>query len=80
MTSSATLGGLGLEAWRKLTRRWKPVDWKSPSKPPETCNQSRKSKFDRIAGCIGALGRTGFEVPGIPRTNKDRVETYRRTS
>ena len=37
-------------------------DWESPSKPPETCDQSRKSKFDRIAGCIGALGGTGFEV------------------
>ena len=38
------------------------VDWKSLSKPPETCDQSGKSKFDRIAGCIGALGGTSFEV------------------
>ena len=30
-------------------------DWESPSKLPETCD-------DRIAGCIGALGGTGFEV------------------
>ena len=38
------------------------TDWESPSKPPETCDQSRKSKFDRIARCTGALGGAGFEV------------------
>ena len=34
------------------------TDSESPSKPPETYDQSRKSNFDRIAGCIGALGGT----------------------
>ena len=51
-------GGMGLEAYPQMES----VDWKSPSKPPETCDQSGKSKFDRIAGCTGALGGTSFEV------------------
>ena len=55
--------GMGLDAWEKIDPPMESPDWESPSKPPETCDhQSRKSKFDRIVGCIGALGGTGFEA------------------
>ena len=57
-------------------------DWESPLESPLTCDQPWKGKFDRMAGCIGALGGAGFEslvttdLEVHLQMNSSRFETY----
>ena len=71
--------GMGLEAWRKLTRRWNPLAGSRLRSLLKLVISPGRASFTELPGALERW-RNRFRSTGILRTNTDRVETYQRTS
>ena len=71
--------GMGLEAWRKLTRRWNLLAGSRLRSLLRLVTSPGRASFTELPGVLERW-RNRFRSTGILRTNRDRVETYQRTS